>query len=65
MHMEMDSIDEEGTNSFKNDRRYRAWVGPGNNGMLIKELLKRRFWWQIVEERNINLNFVWTQLKIA
>jgi hypothetical protein len=63
--MEMDHIDEDGTNIFRSDKRYRAWIGAGNNGMLIKELLKRRFWWQIVDERNIDINFVWTQLKIA
>jgi len=62
--MEMDHIDDEGTNNFRNDKRYHAWIGSGNNGMLIKELLRRRFWWQIVDEKNLDLNFVWTQLKI-
>lgn len=33
--------------------------------MLIRELMKRRFWWQIVEDRNNwDVNFVWTQLKV-
>ena len=33
--------------SLKNDQKYRAYVGPGNNGVLIKGLIKRRFWWII------------------
>jgi hypothetical protein len=28
--------------------RYKAWIGGGNNGNLIKGLLKRRFWWNVV-----------------
>ena len=31
--------------------------------MIIKQLMKRRFWWQIVEDKNCNVNFMWTQLK--
>ncbi len=33
-------------------KKLKAYVGPGNNGAMIKGLLKRRFWWTIVEERN-------------
>ncbi len=32
-------------------KKLKAYVGPGNNGAMIKGLLKRRFWWTIVEER--------------
>lgn len=45
--------------------KYRAWVGPGNNNLLVKGLLKRRFWWNIVEERSLDCQFVWTQIKVA
>jgi hypothetical protein len=39
-------------------------VGKGNNGMLIKDLLKKRWWWNISEEKGKRFNsFIWTQLK--
>jgi hypothetical protein len=44
--------------------KYKAWVGSGNNGNLIKSLLKRRFWWNVVEDKTLNANFIWTQLKV-
>ena len=51
----------------KNAYSYRCHVGKGNNQMLIKSLLKMRWWWNIVELKNYenipNLNFMWTQLK--
>ena len=51
----------------KNAYSYRCHVGKGNNQMLIKSLLKIRWWWNIVELKNYenipNLNFLWTQLK--
>jgi hypothetical protein len=25
--------------------RYKAYVGKGNNSLLVKSLIKRRFWW--------------------
>ena len=38
--------DEEETQFIlKSDQKYKAYVGPGNNGKLIKSLIKRRFWW--------------------
>jgi hypothetical protein len=39
---------------------YRVRVGPGNNGLLVKSLLKRRFWLEIVTHGDCN--FTWTQL---
>jgi len=30
---------------------------------MIKGLLKRRFWWMVVEEYSEDCMFVWTQLK--
>jgi len=44
--------------------KYKAWVGAGNNGALIKGLIKRRFWWQLVEEKSLGVHFMWTQLKV-
>lgn len=51
------------------NNNYKAYIGPGNNYYLVKGVLKRRFWWTIVEKSDgvsANLeefNFVWTQLK--
>lgn len=50
--------------AFKNEMRYKAWVGSGNNGNLIKGLIKRRFWWTLLEEKSLNANFIWTQLRV-
>jgi hypothetical protein len=50
---------------LKSDNKYRAWVGNGNNSLLIKGLLKRRFWWIILEDRSVDANFVWTQIKVG
>jgi hypothetical protein len=41
------------------------FVGFGNNSALIKGIMRRRFWWQLVESPNDNPNFIWTQLKIS
>ncbi len=30
------------------DIPYKFFVGPGNNSMLIKGIMRRRFWWQVV-----------------
>lgn len=39
------------------------FIGPGNNAMLVRSLMKRRIWWDEVKTAE-NANFVWTQLKI-
>ena len=31
---------------------YKAFVGKGNNSILIKNSLKNRFWWNIVDSDN-------------
>lgn len=30
-------------------QKIKAYVGPGNNCNMIKGLLKRRFWWTVVD----------------
>lgn len=37
-------LHDDAANSIK----YKAYIGKGNNSLLIKGLLKRRFWWEIV-----------------
>jgi hypothetical protein len=50
-------------NSIKPDNKYRFYLGKGNNYLLVKSLLKRRYWW-VAEEDPKKANFVWTQLKL-
>ena len=44
---------------------YRAYIGPGNNSLMLKSILKRRFWWNIVEKPDSQCNFAWTQLRLT
>ena len=44
---------------------YKVYVGNGNNSSLIKILMKRKFWWVLVDKITNDVNFVWTQLKVA
>ncbi|CAD8049611.1 unnamed protein product [Paramecium primaurelia] len=40
-------------------------VGKGNNSLLIKELFKSRWWWNLNQDAdNKELNFIWTQIKV-
>ena len=45
----------ENTNGLylRNEDKYKVWIGAGNNWMLIKSLMKRRYWWAIMEDRNL------------
>ena len=50
------------------DRPYKFFVGFGNNSHLIKAIMKRRYWWQIVdrcEKDKEDVNFIWSQLKVG
>lgn len=44
------------------EHRLRVFIGRGNNGGLIRGLVKRRIWFAIVEKIE-DANFVWTQIK--
>jgi hypothetical protein len=39
---------------------YRAFVGKGNNSILIKNTLKNRFWWNI-SDNDTEANLNWQQ----
>lgn len=40
-------------------------MGPGNNGAMVRGLLKRRFWWvEGSEKEKGECQFVWTQVKV-
>lgn len=45
------------------DYSYRAYFGFGNNSCMLKSIMRRRFWWTIVESAE-NCQFSWTQLKV-
>ena len=45
-----------------NSKKYKVYICRGNNSLLIRGLMKRRFWWDITD--NIDspgINFYWTQ----
>lgn len=29
--------------------KYKVYIGKGNNSLLLKSLIKRRFWWDITD----------------
>ena len=40
---------------------YRAFIGKGNNGLLVKSLVKTRPWWSLKPYSEIeSCNLVWT-----
>ena len=39
---------------------YTAYIGRGNNSSLVKDILKKRWWWKIVDSAD-EACFVWTQ----
>lgn len=50
--------------NFTNSK-YKVYVGPGNNSLLIKSLLKRREWIDVVDNiRDEGIQFYWTQSKL-
>lgn len=44
------------------DRYFKVFIGKGNNSMLVRGLMKRRFWWTIVDKPE-DAHFSWSQLK--
>ena len=44
-------------------KSYKVKVGPGNNCTLIKSLIKRRFWLDVVpfNAESKEISFIWTQ----
>jgi hypothetical protein len=48
-----------------NDKPLKMFVSFGNNSAIIKGIMRRRFWWQLVDKLSDDTNFVWTQLKLS
>ena len=44
-HRIFDPISLKDPGTFKPEQRYKYYLGKGNNYLLVKSLLKRRFWW--------------------
>ncbi|CAD8065550.1 unnamed protein product [Paramecium sonneborni] len=42
---------------------YKAYIGKGNNGQLVQWILKRRWWWSVVDKEKDQVNFLWQQLR--
>jgi len=43
---------------------YKYFLGKGNNSIMIRAMMKQRWWWTQVENKEASdLNFMWTQLK--
>ena len=42
--------------------RYKVYIGKGNNSLLVKSLMKRRFWWEITDNLDSSaVHFYWSQ----
>ena len=63
VHKKYDNLFLGDVGTLKNEDKYRYFVGYGNNKLMIKSLMKRRFWWT-PEEDYRKAHFSWTQLKI-
>ena len=48
----------------KGATHYKYYLGKGNNGTLIRALMKQRWWWSQSDSKDPDdINFIWTQLK--
>lgn len=47
----------------KYERTFKFYVGKGNNGNLIKSIMKKRFWFEEVDDP-MKADFIWSQIKI-
>ena len=46
----------------ESQQTYKAFVGKGNNSILIKSIIKSRPWWVLTQEAG-EANLLWTQMK--
>jgi hypothetical protein len=40
----------------------KAFIGKGNNALLVKEFIKKRWWWTVSEEKSES-KLIWSQVK--
>lgn len=43
-------------------KKFKFFLGEGNNSYLVKSTIRKRFWWSVCNNRR-EAHFVWTQLK--
>eukprot|EP01022_Parablepharisma_sp_SALTPOND_P013194 TRINITY_DN1741_c0_g3_i1.p1 TRINITY_DN1741_c0_g3~~TRINITY_DN1741_c0_g3_i1.p1 ORF type:complete len:989 (-),score=89.28 TRINITY_DN1741_c0_g3_i1:6849-9815(-) len=41
--------------------QYRFYISTGNNGVMVRSILKQRWWWTYGKKSDENLNLLWTQ----
>ena len=46
-HRIYDPIVLRDASTFRPENRYKFYLGKGNNYLLVKSLLQRRFWWTV------------------
>ena len=56
-----ESFHQEGRR--KERQRYTYYIGAGNNGNLVRSLMRKRCWWTEVDSTS-KANLVWTQLRL-
>jgi hypothetical protein len=40
---------------------FRFFIGKGNNNLLVKSILKERWWWAVCEKEDFeDANFIWS-----
>jgi tubulin--tyrosine ligase len=44
----------------KKEITFKAYIDKGNNGLLLKSVVKRRWWWHLVEEID-SCHLLWTE----
>lgn len=43
---------------------YKGYVARGNNGQIVKQLMKNRFWWLLSDQMEVEkLNLIWHQIR--
>ncbi|CAD8044235.1 unnamed protein product [Paramecium primaurelia] len=42
---------------------YKAFITKGNNGQLVRQLIKSRSWWILIDSPSNDMNLYWTQLR--
>ena len=64
MNQENDTkIEEEKNGKRISGYMYKFYATKGNNGIMVRSILKSRWWWNLVEKKDVeHANLLWTQL---
>jgi len=46
----------------QNPGYYKYYVGPGNNSLMVRNIMKQRWWWYLNNDKADfeEVNFIWT-----